>query len=160
MGPVMGPEAHDELRCEFSPTIPPRLRDCDNYASYRENIYAWRLLSTLPSSKHGPAIIGRLHGDAKLVAKSATIDIICSQLGADIILESLDRLFRFKKEPIPVHSHPTARHSDETSLYGTSFQSTRSDATAASEHQSSEKKSSVTHLSYSCLLYTSDAADE
>ena len=108
ISPVMGPEAFFDLRCEFSPTVPPRLIDRVNYVSYRENVGTWRPLTPLPYKKHGPAIVERLHGEARRTAMTVTIKNICSDDGADLIIAALDRLFEFDKSlnlPAVAHRH-------------------------------------------------------
>ena len=53
----------------------------------------WLLLTTLESPKQGPALIGRLSGDAKAAAKSLGTDVIGSSLGPQKILEHLDKSY-------------------------------------------------------------------
>ena len=45
------------------------------------------------ASKQGPAIIGRLHGEAKTAAKTLDTDEVCAAGGVDLILERLDKAY-------------------------------------------------------------------
>lgn len=93
----MGPDADSSASCEFSDKIPPRFNGHGNYASYREDVVLWTNLTTLPSIKHGPAIVGRLQGEAKTSAKTIKVDVICAEGGVEKILERLDKAYAVDK---------------------------------------------------------------
>ena len=57
----------------------------------------WKNLTTLPSAKHGAAIVGRLQGEAKTAAKTISADQICSERGIQLILERLDKAYAIDK---------------------------------------------------------------
>lgn len=54
-------------------------------------------LTTLPSEKHGPAIVGRLLEEAKTAAKTLDTDAICRPGGATLISELLDKAYAMDK---------------------------------------------------------------
>ena len=95
--PVMGPVADQQSACEFSDKVPPRFDGHTDYASYREDVSLWVNLTTLPPEKHGPAIIGRLQGEAKTAAKTLSTEEICRDGGADRIIERLDKAYAIDK---------------------------------------------------------------
>lgn len=83
--------------CKFLDKIPPRFDGDDDYASYCEDITLWTNLTTLPANKHGPAVIGRVHGKAKTVAKTFSAEIICRETGITLILQRLDKGYAIEK---------------------------------------------------------------
>ena len=92
--PVMGPDhAAQPTTGEFSDKIPPRFDGHADYAVYREDISLWTNLTSLPRSKHGPAMIGRLTGEAKTAAKTVPSSEICSDDGVAKILARLDKAY-------------------------------------------------------------------
>lgn len=93
----MGPGADQQSACEFSDKVPPRFDGHTDYASYREDVSLWVNLTTLPPAKHGPAIIGRLQGEAKTAAKTLSTEEICREGGASLILERLDKAYAIDK---------------------------------------------------------------
>ena len=94
MLPVMGPEsAANATTCEFSDKIPPRFDGHMDYTSYREDVTLWTNLTSLPTRKHGPAIIGCLSGEAKTAAKTVSATDICGEEGVSKILERLDKAY-------------------------------------------------------------------
>ena len=94
---VMGPTQNQSTVCEFSDKIPPRFDGHGNYAAYREDVELWEKLTTLSADKRGPAIIGRLHGEAKTAAKTLDTDKICGDGGVKLILERLDKAYAVDK---------------------------------------------------------------
>ena len=93
---VMGP-GPDQPSSGFSDKIPPSFDGHTNYASYREDVKLWSKLTSLSPAKHGPAIIGRLLGEAKTAAKTLSIDDICGDKGVSLILERLDKAYAVDK---------------------------------------------------------------
>ena len=90
----MGPDhAAQPTTGEFSDKIPPRFDGHADYAVYREDISLWTNLTSLPRSKHGPAMIGRLTGEAKTAAKTVPSSEICSDDGVAKILARLDKAY-------------------------------------------------------------------
>ena len=53
----------------------------------------WQKLTSLPLNKQGPALIGRLTGEAKSLAKTLDINEIVSQEGVTRILYQLDKSY-------------------------------------------------------------------
>ena len=49
------------------------------------------------STKHGPAIIGRIQGEAKTAPKALSIDEICGGKGISLILEPLHKAYAVEK---------------------------------------------------------------
>ena len=94
---VMDPGADQSIDCEFSDKIPPRFDGHGYYASYGEDVTLWTNLTTLPASKHGPAIIGRLQGEAKTTAKTIQAERICREGGVELTLERLDKAYAIDK---------------------------------------------------------------
>ena len=92
----MGP-GPDQSTAGFSDKIPPTFDGHGNYASYREDVNLWANLTSLPSAKHGPAIIGRLLGEAKTAAKTLSIEEICGEKGVSLILGRLDKAYAVDK---------------------------------------------------------------
>lgn len=93
----MGPVADQLIGGEFSDKVPPRFDGHNNYASYREDVSLWVNLTTLPREKHGPAIIGRLQGEAKTAAKTLSTAEICRPEGIDLVLQRLDKAYAIDK---------------------------------------------------------------
>ena len=52
----------------FSDKMPPDFDGQRNYALYREDIFLWVNLTSLPATKHGPALVGRMSEEAKATA--------------------------------------------------------------------------------------------
>lgn len=94
---VMGPVADQAATCEFSDKIPPRFDGHGDYSSYREDVVLWTKLTTLPAEKHGPAVVGRLHGEAKTAAKTLPAESICKEGGVDLIMKRLDKAYAIDK---------------------------------------------------------------
>lgn len=51
----------------------------------------------IEESKQGPAIIGRLTGEAKHAAKTLDIDTICTERGTALLLERIDKAYAVDK---------------------------------------------------------------
>ena len=132
---VMGPEPDQSASNEFSDKVPPRFDGHGDYASYREDVKLWTNLTTLSTTKHGPAVVGRLHGEAKTAAKTLSTEEICREGGVELILERLDKAYAVDKT--------NQLDSDLADFLDYSW----------------KKELSVEHF-ISCLLYTSDAADD
>lgn len=94
MGPA-APEAETSTPLsQFTDKTPPTFDGHTvEYSSYRDDVLLWSRLTTLPDTKQGPAIIGRLVGEPKKSAKSVNIDDICSEKGVEKILERLDKSY-------------------------------------------------------------------
>eukprot|EP00171_Calliarthron_tuberculosum_P022320 IDg22320t1 len=86
----MGPEGPHFASGSFTDKTPPSFDGHCDYAAYRKDVAIWLLLTTLPAKKQGPALIGRLHGEAKSAAKTLSLEKISSEEGAKAILEHLD----------------------------------------------------------------------
>ena len=90
----MGPESTTQtIPCEFSDKVPPRFDGHEDYAAYREDVSLWINLTSLPKEKHGPAIVGRLLGEAKTAAKTVPSSDICSNDSVNKILARLDKAY-------------------------------------------------------------------
>eukprot|EP00171_Calliarthron_tuberculosum_P004551 IDg4551t1 len=89
----MGPEGLIIESGVFTDKTPPAFDGHSNYAAYRKDVAIWLLLTTLNSKKQGPALIGRLSGEAKSAAKSLELTVIASENGANAILERLDQSY-------------------------------------------------------------------
>ena len=89
----MGPEDTPAHLGTFSDRIPPVFNGRSDYASYHEDALLWVNLTSLPSTKHGPALVGRLSEEAKASARTLSIEELCSEEGVDLLLEHLDKSF-------------------------------------------------------------------
>ena len=94
MSTVMGPE---DLHVAFSDKVPPRFNGHGNYATYRKDIKLWMKITSFDCTKHGPAIIGCLFGEAKTAAESLDLDDICLSDGAALILARLEKAYAIDK---------------------------------------------------------------
>ncbi len=90
---VMGPEGSVAETGEFSDKVPPSFDGHGDYSAYREDVILWIHLTTLSQKKQGPALVGRLSGEAKASVKTLQIDTICSPEGVPEILEHLDKSY-------------------------------------------------------------------
>lgn len=90
---VMGAVGSQSSVCKFSDKVPPRFDGHGDYAAYRDDVGLWVKLTSLPSDKQGPAIVGHLHGEAKIAAKTLDNARICADGGVDLILERLDKAY-------------------------------------------------------------------
>lgn len=89
----MGPEDTLTSVSDFTDKVPPSFDGRSNYASYREDVQLWTKLTSLATAKQGPALVGRLSGEAKASAKSLSIDVICDNDGVEMILKRLDKSY-------------------------------------------------------------------
>lgn len=64
----MGPEGMAQYGA-FSKELPPAFNGHTSYSVYRQDVELWLLLTTFHATKQGPALIGRLDGEAKASAK-------------------------------------------------------------------------------------------
>jgi len=78
---------------DFSDKIPPSFDGVSSYSAYKEDVVLWTNLTSLPKSKHGPALIGRLRDDARMASKGLDIKDACSEDGAQKLLDHLDKSF-------------------------------------------------------------------
>lgn len=90
---VMGPEGSVTGWGDFSDKVPPSFDGHGDYTAYREDVTLWIHLTSLSSKKQGPALVGRLSGEAKASVKTLSIEIICSPEGVLKILEHLDKSY-------------------------------------------------------------------
>ena len=88
MGPD-GVSAHGA----FSKDIPPAFDGYTSFAAYRQDVEIWLLLTTLDAVKRGPALVGRLGGEAKASAKSLGATKIGATDGATQILDHLQKSY-------------------------------------------------------------------
>lgn len=89
----MGPDGSQAAVSDFTDKVPPSFAGRSNYASYREDVLLWTKLTSLDSSKQGPALVGRLSGEAKASAKSVPLEKICDTDGVAHILARLDKSY-------------------------------------------------------------------
>ena len=87
----MGPEHTPALMGNFSDKIPPNFDGHVDYASYREDVQLWKNLTSLPPNKQGPALVGRLSGEAKASARTLNIPDLCATDGVNLLLGHLDK---------------------------------------------------------------------
>ena len=88
MGPD-GVSAHDA----FSKDILPAFDGYTSFAAYRQDFEIWLLLTILDAIKRGPALVGRLGGEAKASAKSLGATKIGATDGAYQILDHLQKSY-------------------------------------------------------------------
>ncbi len=91
--PVMGTEGSTVFESAFTVTMPPTFDGHSNYSAYRQDVELWECLTTLAAEKRGPAIIGRLSGEAKSSAKTLSIAEITANDGVTKILVHLDKSY-------------------------------------------------------------------
>lgn len=90
----MGPdESLPMLSGEFTDKIPPSFDGRNNYAAYRDDILLWTKLTTISPERQGPVLVGRLYGEAKVSARTLSIDEICRPDGVEKLIEHLDRSY-------------------------------------------------------------------
>eukprot|EP00171_Calliarthron_tuberculosum_P018277 IDg18277t1 len=89
----MGPDGTVSSTSAFSDKVPPAFNGRSNYASFREDVSLWLLLTSMEAKRRGPALIGRLGGEAKSSAKTLTLEVISSEDGVNSILEHLDKSY-------------------------------------------------------------------
>lgn len=89
----MGPEDNSATTGEFTDKIPPSFNGRNNYASYREDVMLWVNLTSLAEEKKGPALVGRLGGEAKASAKTISLENICAADGVERLLKHLDKSY-------------------------------------------------------------------
>ena len=89
----MGPEDTMASTSGFTDKIPPSFNGRENYSSYREDVALWVNLTGLGKTKQGPALVGRLSGEAKNSAKSITVTNICAEDGVTQLLAHLDKSY-------------------------------------------------------------------
>ena len=98
VGPsVMGPGGISALPGSFTDKIPPAFDGRNDYNSYKQDVQLWQTLTSLPKTKQGAAIIGRLYGEAKSSAKTIDIKDITSEDGVEYILDQLDKSYGLAK---------------------------------------------------------------
>ena len=61
----MGPEGLSLSTSPFSERLPPEFDGHSSYEVYRPDVELWLLLTSLDKGKQGPALIGRLSGEAR-----------------------------------------------------------------------------------------------
>ena len=93
----MGPEGMVEQTSAFSERLPPCFDEHSSYPVYRQDVELWPVLTSLEKSKQGPALIGRLSGEAKASAKTLSVSAISSVDGAKKVLEHLDKSYGIDK---------------------------------------------------------------
>ena len=93
----MGPEGIPIPTSSFSERLPPQFDGHTSYAVYRQDVELWLVLTSLEKCKQGPALIGRLAGEAKASAKTLGVSAISSNDGALKILEHLDKSYGVDK---------------------------------------------------------------
>ena len=91
----MGPEgvSMGTMDNDFSDKIPPSFNGSTSYSAYKEDVSLWINLTSLPATKHGTALIGRLRDDARLASKGLDIERACSEDGSKALLDHLDKSF-------------------------------------------------------------------
>eukprot|EP00171_Calliarthron_tuberculosum_P023568 IDg23568t1 len=94
---VMGPEGSPVHSSTFTDKVPPSFDGHSEYSVYRQGVELWTFLTTLDNKKHGPALIGRLSGEAKAAAKTIPIAEITSEGGVTTILQRLDKSYAINK---------------------------------------------------------------
>lgn len=77
----------------FDTEIPPSFDGFSDYLEYRSDIGLWLHLTTLPAEKHGCAIIARLKGEPKNLAKTLDTETITSPESASRIIEKLNTVY-------------------------------------------------------------------
>lgn len=95
--PVMGPIGWQSTSCEFSDQVSPRFDQHGDYGWYHDNGRLGMVLTTLRAFNHRPAIVGRLHGEAKSADKTLSTEPLWKEGDVELILERLDKAY-------PVHS--------------------------------------------------------
>lgn len=76
---VFGPVADQQLACDCSDKVHPRIEDCTDYASYRQDVSLRVSLTSLPPANNGPAIIGCLKGEAETASKTLSTETIFAE---------------------------------------------------------------------------------
>lgn len=89
----MSPEDNAITNGDFSKQIPPSFNGREYYTSYRNNVPFWENLTTIATERQGAALIGRLHGEAKVSATTLSIEEVCSENGVERLLAHLDRSY-------------------------------------------------------------------
>ncbi len=90
---VMGPEGSVHGSSTFTEKLPPSFDGHSNYSVYRQDVELWLCFTSLDKEKQGPALIGRLSGEAKASAKTLSVAVITGRDGADKILQHLDKSY-------------------------------------------------------------------
>jgi len=89
---VMGPGALGG-RYSYSDKVPPVFDGRTTFEDYREDVELWLALTSLEGTKQGPAIVGRLFGEAKQSAKTLGVKAISKEDGAKAILDHLEKSY-------------------------------------------------------------------
>lgn len=89
----MGPEDTAALMGKVSNKISPNYNGRSDYLSYRDDVKQWINLTSLPSTKRGPALVGRLSGESKASAGTLVIKDLYDEDGVDLLLVHLDKSF-------------------------------------------------------------------
>ena len=75
-------------------SIPPKLEHGDNYENWEKSLKLWRLITDIPNSKQGAALVLQLSGKARESALELTIEQINGENGIDEILEKLGGIYK------------------------------------------------------------------
>ena len=90
---VMGPDGAAASASALSDKVPASFDGQSNYAAYREKMKVWLVLTSLPPNKQGPAVVGRLRGEAESSAMSLGIERISAIDVVNKVLEHLDKSY-------------------------------------------------------------------
>lgn len=88
----MGPEASYVTAGSYTSSVPPSFDGRSNYSDYRKDVEMWTHLTSMVAKRQGPAVIGRLSGEAKASAMTSSIDDFISDKGVNLIIKLLDKL--------------------------------------------------------------------
>eukprot|EP00171_Calliarthron_tuberculosum_P023073 IDg23073t1 len=87
----MGPEGF--ASSAFTDKTPPAFDGHSDFLCYQQDVELWLLLTTVPKKKQGPALIGRLSGEAKSSAKTLPMATIASEDGCKAIITHLEKSY-------------------------------------------------------------------
>lgn len=82
---------------DFTDRIPPSFDGRTSYPEYRNNVLFWTNLTSISPEKQGPALIGRLSGEAKVSATTVIIAQVCVEDEVEVLLRHLDRSYGVDK---------------------------------------------------------------
>lgn len=89
----MGPESEHLTDCEFLENVSPHLDGHSDYAAYRDDISFWTKLTSLPSKKHGHAIISRLKSETKTDVETIPTQDACCERVVELVVEKLEKAY-------------------------------------------------------------------
>lgn len=81
----------------FTEKTPPSFDGYGDYQQYRENVALWDVMTSVDQSRKAPTVIGRLSGQAQVIAKTLSIETLTSADGLTKLLEELDKKFGLDK---------------------------------------------------------------